>query len=44
MSLSRAERRAIGGRGRQLVGDQFNWEKLLLRYRAMYEVVVTEPR
>lgn len=39
MALSRDERRAMGDRARQLVNEQFNWERLLPRYAAMYEAI-----
>jgi len=39
MALSRDERRAMGNRARQLIHEQFNWERLLPRYAGMYESV-----
>ena len=39
MELSSEERTAMGDRSRRLVNEQFNWERLLPRYAAMYESV-----
>jgi len=42
LELSSAERRAMGERGRQLVGEYFSWPNVARRMKAVYDWVLNQ--